>query len=358
MQIAAGTDPRGERNAAREEMTLGELFTHYLEVHAKPHKRSWQQDVARYNDTLKQWHQRKLSSIRQQDVAALHARLARKRMATIPAVIGDDGKVVLAAYDKEVGGTYAANRTRALLSKMFSIAQQFGYKGANPVKHVQKFPEHQRERFLTADELPRFFGAMDELVNEAGERVKQAKADDRIGELRAAQRVRAERENFRDFVLLCLLTGARRRSVSGMSWLDVNLERGLWTIPTTKSGDAVTLPLTPDALQILAKRQKQADSQWVFPSASSRSGHAEDFYTGWQTLLDRAGLKDLRLHDLRRSAGSWMAAGNTSLTVIGKALGHRAGSNATAVYARLELDPVRQAMQKATAAMMAFRKKA
>ena len=358
MKIAAGADPRTERQAVKAEMTLGELFQYYLEVHAKPHKRSWQQDVARYDSTLKQWHKRKLSSIRQQDVAALHARLGQKRMATVPAVVGADGNEISPAREVEVGGTYTANRTRALLSKMFSVARQAGYRGDNPAENVQKFPEQERQRFLAADELPKFFGALDDLVGEARERATKAKADGRQGELRAAERVVGERESFRDFILLALLTGARRRSVGAMTWLDVNLERGTWHIPTTKSGDPQTVTLTPDAIEILSRRQKQASGQWVFPSTDSASGHYEDPRKVWQRLLDRAGLADLRLHDLRRTLGSWMAAGNTSLTLIGKSLGHRAGSGATAIYARLELDPVRQAVDKATSAMMRFRKKA
>lgn len=358
MKIASGVDPRAERQTVKAEMTLGELFQHYLEIHAKPHKRSWQQDVARYESTLKQWSRRKLSSIRQQDVAALHARLGQKRMEAVPAVIGTDGKEVSPAHEVEVGGTYTANRTRALLSKMFSVAKQAGYKGDNPAENVQKFPEQERERFLAADELPRFFGAMDDLVSEARERAKQAKADRRQGELRAAERLVTERESFRDFILLSLLTGARRRSVGAMSWLDVNLERGTWHIPSTKSGDPQTVTLSPDAIEILTSRQQHASGQWVFPSTSAVSGHYEDPRSAWERLLDRAGLKDLRLHDLRRSMGSWMAAGNTSLTLIGKSLGHRPGSAATAVYARLELDPVRQAVDKAASAMMRFRKKA
>ena len=262
------------------------------------------------------------------------------------------------AYERTVGGGYSANRTMEILSKMYAVARQAGYRGDNPVEGVQMFSERERERFLTADELPRFFGAMDDLLDEAQKRLAGAKASGRDGERRAAERVVAERESFQDFVMLCLLTGARRRSVSAMSWLDVNLERGTWHIPASKSGDPLTIALTTEAADILRRRQQQASGQWVFPSASSASGHYEDPRAAWNRLLARAKLKDVRLHDLRRSIGSWMAAGNTSLTVIGKALGHRAGSGATSIYARLELTAVRDAMQKATSAMMGLRKKA
>ena len=344
VKVAQGIDPRAERQAVRAEMTFGELFNLYLETHAKPHKRSWQADVYRYNDTLKQWANRRLSSIRQSDVASLHVRLSKKEL--------KPGAKV------ETGGPYTANRTLALLRKMFAVARTAGYRGDNPTEGIRKFPEHQRERFLATDELPRFFDALDSLVEESRDRAKRAAADHRQGDARAAERVTGERESFRDFVLLALLTGARRRNVGAMSWLDVHLDRATWRIPSTKTGEAVTVTLSAEALEVLSRRQAQARGQWVFPSADSKSGHYEDPRRAWRTLLNRAGLADVRVHDLRRTLGSWQAAGGSSLAIIGKSLGHRAGSQATAVYARLELDPVRQSVEKASAAMLQFRKKA
>lgn len=361
MKIASGVDPRAEKLAVKAEMTLGELFQTYLEMHARVHKRSWKLDVGRYNATLKHWANRKLSSIRHTDVATLHARLGGgKRTVTVAAVKGDDGAEITPAYKRKIGGPYSANRTVELLSSMYSFAKRAGYKGDNPADGIQAFPEQQRERFLTASELPRFFSAMDDLVDEARTQVEVAKVQKMRGGLKAAERVLAEWESFKDFVLLCLLTGARKANVAGMAWLNVDFDRSAWSIPSSKSksGDPMTIVLTDEALDILRRRKQQVGGQWVFPSNSSTSGHYEDPRACWDKLLERAGLEDVHLHDLRRSMGSWLAAGNTSLTVIGRALGHRAGSGATAIYARLELDPVRQAMEKATAAMLQFRKKA
>ena len=72
----------------------------------------------------------------------------------------------------------------------------------------------------------------------------------------------------------------------------------------------------------------------------------------WAALLKRAEVNDLRLHDLRRSLGSWQAATGASLAIIGKTLNHK-DTATTAIYARLDLDPVRDAMGKAEAAIMA-----
>ncbi len=95
-------------------------------------------------------------------------------------------------------------------------------------------------------------------------------------------------------------------------------------------------------------------SAYVFP-ASSGPGHMAPPNKRWKALLAEAGLENLRLHDLRRTFGSWAAAGNTSLPLIGRMLGHKS-TDATAVYARLHFDPVKEAMEAATAAMLANRK--
>ena len=91
--------------------------------------------------------------------------------------------------------------------------------------------------------------------------------------------------------------------------------------------------------------------EWVFPSYG-KTGHLVEPKKAWNRLLDRAEISDLRIHDLRRTLGSWQAATGASLPVIGKSLGHK-NQATTAIYARLDLDPVRQAVNTATAAMLA-----
>jgi len=106
--------------------------------------------------------------------------------------------------------------------------------------------------------------------------------------------------------------------------------------------------LARPAMDILLRRRNN-ESEFVFPG-SGASGHLEEPKATWKKVLERAELVDLRLHDLRRSLGSWMAAGGTSLTIVGKALGHHDPST-TAIYARLDLDPVRASVNTAVAAM-------
>ena len=93
----------------------------------------------------------------------------------------------------------------------------------------------------------------------------------------------------------------------------------------------------------------------MFPSHSP-SGHVVSLQKRWEALRKRAKLTDFHQHDCRRSLGSWMTANNTSLTIVGRALGHESLAS-TQIYARLNLDSVRGPVERATAAMLATKRK-
>lgn len=304
-QVAFGQDPAKERRKLRQESTVGELFAHYLEAHAKPHKRTWQADQNQMDRYLVSWKVRKLSTIRKADVAALHAKIGRDN------------------------GPYAANRLLALLSAMFNHAAGVGYDGGNPAKGVKKFKEQSRDRFLHADEIKAFFASL---------------AD--------------EIEPWPDLFTLALLTGARRSNVLAMKWADLELSRGLWRISEaeSKNKEPLVCILHPTAVEILQRRAetnaaKDKPGEYVFPSWGD-TGHITETKTAWKRIIDRAMIKNLRLHDLRRTLGSWQAAAGASLSIIGRSLGHKSVQT-TAVYARLDLDPVRASVNTAGDAIMA-----
>lgn len=96
----------------------------------------------------------------------------------------------------------------------------------------------------------------------------------------------------------------------------------------------------------MLRRKVNNDSEWVFPSETSASGHLQEPKKVWARILERAEIKDLRIHDLRRTLGSWMAHTGASQYIIGKGLNHK-NPQSTAVYARLSIDPVRESVNKA-----------
>ena len=297
-QVAKGKNPNKEKQKIHQELSLGNLFERYLERYAKNHKKSWPEDCKIFNRYLLDLEKKKISFIKKTDIESIHAKMGNNN------------------------GKYAANRTLALLRTVYNKAIDWGWEGTNPCIGVKKFKEKSRDRFIQGDEMQKFFEALNAELN----------------------------ETFKDFFYISLLTGARRGNVLEMNWRDVNFERAVWTIKETKNGDSQTIPLIHQALVILDKRYKYKINDWVFPSSNSKSGHIEEPKKAWKRLLVRAGIKDLRIHDLRRTLGSWQAATGANSYIIGKSLGHKS-QQATAIYARLNLDPVRGSMEKATEAM-------
>lgn len=304
--IADGADPMAKKRESRVRgKTMGDLWTAYLE-NAKPRKRSWKTDEYRWKKHLeKRWGGRRLADITRGDVQSLMTTIGKEHPT-------------------------GANRILALLSVMFSYAILKEYTDSNPTNSIERYQESSRERFLGADELPQFMAALED-----------------------AQTMPV----WRDYFKLLLLTGARRGNMLAARWDDINLARMEWRIPdkVSKNGHAMTVALTPDAMTILQARADNG-SPFVFPG-DGKTGHLKEPRKAWESLLKRANLKDVRLHDLRRTLGSWMASGGASLPIIGSHLGHRTPS-VTAVYARLASDAVRQAVNAAASAMMAVSKTA
>lgn len=297
--IAKGDNPADAMRKFRKEPTLGELFSDYLERHAKIHKKSWVEDKQQFNRYMKKFSGRKLSSFQPSDFQRLHHK------------IGDNN------------GVYAANRLLSLLRAMFNRAREWGlWNKDNPTLGIKKFKEKSRDRFIQSDELPKFFQALQD----------------------------EENGSMRDYFLISLLTGARRANVLGLRWADINFTRNEWRIEETKNGESQTVPLTLEVVGILKERKKQADSVFIFPGVG-KSGHMVEPKSGWKRILKRAGLEDLRIHDLRRTLGSWQAASGSSLPIIGKSLNHKNAST-TSIYARLDIDPVRKSVETANEAIL------
>ena len=300
--FAAGEDPAESRRQRRQEMTLAELFDQYMERHAKQQKRSWQADQDAYTRHIaRPLGNKKLSAITRKDIADLHGRIGKDRPTT-------------------------ANRLLALLSSVFGRAIEFGlWEGGNPCAGVRRFPEQSRDRFLSGDELRRFFEAMEQEPDSTA----------------------------RDFFTVALLTGARRANVLEMKWADLDLDAATWRIGRTKNGSPQTVALVEPVVELLRIRRERIDSLFVFPG-KGKTGHLVEPKKSWARICKAAGIEGARIHDLRRTMGSWQAKTGASLPIIGKSLNHK-NQTTTAIYARLDLDPVRSAMEKAAAAMLATR---
>ena len=309
--VARGEDPAAARARERGELTFGGLAELYFERHARPRKRSAGQDERMLRDVLgrpgkepalipARWRHRRLSDLTRQDIAELHARVGRD------------------------SGHYAANRGMALLRTMFNLARTWGLvSGDNPATGIRAFHEEKRDRFLNPDELSRALVAIDQEPD----------------------------WRWRAYFRLALLLGPRRQELLRARWPELDFPARSWRLPTTKAGRPHLLPLPTPAVEILESLPSRGQSEWVFPSPTARSGHLEEPKKAWQRIRERANTKDVRIHDLRRTLGSWLAASGYGLPMIGRVLNHSQPS-ATAVYARLDLEPVRRALEANAQAML------
>jgi integrase len=297
--IANGLNPSEVKRERKSGLTFSDLFAEYLERHSKPAKKTWAEDKSKYETYLaRPLGNKKLSTIDQSSIAAIHGKITK------------------------AGHQVTANRVKALVSSIFGWAISVGLWQANPALGIRLNREHSRDRFIQNDELRKFFQAL------------------------------AEEENstMRDYFLLSLLTGARRANVLSMRWVDINLKRAEWRIEETKNGTPQTITLSPEALTILRNRNPSEPTTFVFPG-NGRSGHLIEPKKSWKRILNRAGIDDLRIHDLRRTLASWQARTGASLAIIGKSLNHK-NQDTTAIYARLDLEPVRESVNTATAVIM------
>ncbi|UVE19168.1 tyrosine-type recombinase/integrase [Pseudomonas sp. LS44] len=353
-EFASGANPAEARRAVREQMAFGDVFASYL-IDKK--KRDGTTLTAKtrtnYSDVLRLYlgkiTGKKLAEISRDDLKAIHVKASKKSHAQ-------------------------ADRAVRIVSAVFNFAGDLGiFDGINPAARIQKNPAVERDRFVQRVELPHLFDAI---------------ATSAIG----------------DFFLLSLLTGARRSNVQEMGWHDIDQEAGIWRIGMTKNGTPQNVTLSPEALAILKARKQAANgSPFVFPG-TGKTGHLVEPKTSWATILNRAttcrllevldemgqltdanrqqavdllahaptqalehcrsiaealkisptayDMTDIRIHDLRRTLGSWQAKTGASLVIIGKSLNHKT-TQSTRIYARLDDDPVRQSVNTATAAMMA-----
>jgi len=218
---------------------------------------------------------------------------------------------------------YMANRVLALLSAIFEVARKHaGYRGENPTRNVDRFPEVSRTRYLSDDEIRRFMAALEAETH----------------------------TTHRDALKVGLYTGARRSNVQAMAWAEVDFDANLWRIPVTKTGDALEIPLPPQAVEVLKNRKlkAQAGCPWVFASKRAACGHVVEMKSAMSRILDSAGIKDFRVHDLRHNLASILVNAGVSLEIIGRQLGHKSTAT-TAKYAHVDVRATRTAVDAAAA---------
>lgn len=300
-QIAKRIDPLDARDKVAEEPTLDQFFQMEYLPHAKTTLRSakdvesrWRLHVSPVLGHLR------LRDIKPGDVLRLHD---SKRVQTCAAT---------------------ANRVLALIKRAFNIAIAMEHCEKNPCRGVRMHAENNvRSRTLAGEELKRFVAALADEPN----------------------RVAA------DFMLFALASAGRREECLQMTWAEVSLEQATWTIPAhrSKNGKSRTVPLNDVALRVLRNRLAHRSSEYVFPGRDK--GPCCNPNRAFKRVLERAGIVDLKIHDLRRSAATILINNGGNITQAQKLLGHSSSTLTATRYAFLAESQVRDASQRVSSAI-------
>jgi integrase len=301
-----GGDPVEERRRARGAPTMADLAADYLERHAMPKKRSKSVRDDRSmldNKVLPRLRSKKVDAVTRRDVEAIHVGLKDR--------------------------PYQANRVLALLSKMFNLAVDWGWRSDNPVKGIERYQEEKRDRWLSNEELRRLCEALDGHSNQ-----------------RAANAVRLQ-----------LLTGARLGEVLSARKDAFDLERGVWTKPShlTKQRRTEHVPLSGQALALLVAivEGSALESPYLFPG-DVPAQPLKGIKKFWASALRQAGIANYRRHDNRHTYASHLVSSGLSLELVGRLLGHTTATT-TKRYAHLADDPLRAATERFGAKIAALR---
>ena len=291
-----GIDPRDADARRKAEPSMADLGRRFLEeyvpVHCKPSTREeYRRSVRLFVDPV--IGELRVPEVQRKDIAALHHGLRDK--------------------------PYQANRTLGVLSKMFNLAEVWGWRpdGSNPCRHVNRYKEHKRERFLSPQETER----LGQVLREAEEEMPSAVAAFR----------------------LLLLTGCRMSEIRDLRWDYVKGD--CIELPDAKTGGLV-VPLGPEARAVLSAIPREEDNPWVIAGHLPGS-HLTDLQRPWRRIRKQADLEEVRIHDLRHSFASRALALGESLTMIGKLLGHTQVQT-TARYAHLARDSIQTAAARIT----------
>lgn len=299
--VSQGRDPRQERVNDRSGCSIATLSERYMTDHCE--ERSKASTIKAHRWLLDKYILPALGAssiheLRQEDVSRLHGKLKQT--------------------------PYNANRVLGLLRAMYGRAQIWGLvpQGVDPTAGVRPYRERKRQRFLSLEELAALARTIDSCEGDGTISPSVA------GALR-----------------LLIATGARLSEVQFLRWEQVSLQPGLiiWQEHKSDSSGAKSVPLNSAAIAVLQRAVPIADNPYVFPGLSEGKP-ISDMQKPWQRVRNRAGLPDVRIHDLRHSFASFGVATGASLPLIGGLLGHRSLA-ATATYAHLSPAPLQAASE-------------
>ncbi len=301
-QVVLGEDPLEKKREARCVPIFADFIEQQYLPYVKSYKRSWSTDVSLLkNHLLPRFGRRYMDEITRQDIQKMH-------------------------HDRRASGALpgSANRLLIMMRFIFNLALKWEVSGikANPCKGVPLMEENnKKERYLSAEEAQRLYEAVCASPNPM----------------------------LKYIVPMLILSGARKREVLDARWEDFDFTRRIWRIPMTKTGKARHVPLNDGALQILSTMQRDLNCPWVFANPDTGKPFVSIF-CAWDTARNKAGLADVRIHDLRHSFASLLINSGRTLYEVQHLLGHSQVKTTTR-YAHLSSDTLLAAANAATRAL-------
>ncbi|MES2252451.1 MAG: tyrosine-type recombinase/integrase [Pseudomonadota bacterium] len=285
-EAAQGKDPSAEKKALRSSPTIKELSLKYMVEYA-PHKKAssskedqrlWDKQILPVLGSFK------VASLTREDILKFHHSLKQTPI--------------------------TANRVLSLLSKTLNLAELWEFRPdhSNPCRHVKKYAENKRERFLSQEEITRLMSVLDE----------EEKEDKELPSVFRAIR-------------LLILTGCRLNEVLTLRWSEVDLKNQCFNLSDSKTGKK-TVYLAPAAIQVLNSIPRMEGNPYVIYGKKD-GAHLVGLQKPWTRIREKADL-NIRIHDLRHTFASVAASNGLSLPIIGALLGHRQ-TQTTQRYAHL-----------------------
>lgn len=322
-QARLGFDPARELSENRKAETVEQFAKSFLDRHVKLKLKP--NTIAAYETILSRWIVPGIGGTRLRNVTT-------KQISDLHRKVGQSSPV-------------SANKMLAVLSSMFGFAVIEGLvsKGFNPTQGIERFPERTLERYLSSEEITRIGEAIrqGEATGIPWSENRKAKSAKAKHGRKAQNRITLLDPHTAAAMRLLLLTGARCGEILGLRWQDVDEERALLHLADSKTGPKKII-LNGPALAVL--RDLPRLGAYVIPGRDP-SKPRNNFRRSWQAVLRHAGVKDVRLHDLRHTHASVGVNAGMGLPLVGKLLGHSQVAT-TQRYAHLGDDPVRNASEE------------
>lgn len=299
-QIALGVDPFEQKKSLRDVPTFGEFVAQSYMPHIKGYKRSWNTD----------------ESLLRNHILPVIGKLYMDE-------INRRHMVGLFASHRETHKPASTNRIIILCRYIFNCAIRWEVPLVkNPTEGIALYLENNRhERYISSAEAQRLFEALNQ----------------------------SDSKMLKYIVSMLLLTGARKNEVLQAKWPDFDIERRIWRIEFNKTGRTRHVPISDGVLSLLHSVPRFEGVEYVFPNPDTQQPYVQIF-SSWDTARKKAGLSDVRIHDLRHSFASFLVNSGRSLYEVQKILGHTQVKT-TQRYAHLSQDSLVSAANEVSKAI-------